>query len=102
MMITPALERLILAKLHEAGGNMLPQPTLWRDVNADSPTPVPRDLLAEGLRQLAEKQQIIGVRGDDFWRWRISAAGNARLQELNVAPREMPPTRRVRQARDEE
>ena len=103
MMANAALERAILAELHDASGNMVAEPTLWRDVSGKSPLPIKRDELHAVLIDLAERNQVFGVKGEDYTKWKISPLGSARLQELNIAPRpDFKPTRRTRRAVDEQ
>lgn len=83
-MKTVALERLLLTTLADCGDAMLLEITLWRNVNAASPVGVPRADLISALRSLEERRQVVGVITDDGTKWKIAAAGRARLAEINL------------------
>lgn len=83
-MKTAALERLILTTLADCGDAMLIEATLWRDVNAASPVAVSRGDLTSTLRSLEERRQVVGIGTDDGTKWKIAAAGRARLAEANL------------------
>lgn len=82
-MITPALELLILSTLRDGGAAMTPERALHSAVNAASLTPVTRSDLTGALVALEERRQVIGVGTDDGTKWKLAAAGQARLAEAN-------------------
>ncbi len=84
MSTTAATERVVLAVLAEAGDLLTPEPQLLREVIAQSATGVTRSDLKAVLGRLDGKHQVIGITGDDYTKWKISAAGKARLAEANL------------------
>lgn len=83
-MSTSADERLVLSILADAGDLMSPEPQLWLEANAQSGTPITRTDLKSVLQRLEKKQQVIGISGEDYTKWKISANGKARLAEANL------------------
>ena len=84
MSTTTFTERLVLRVLADLGGHMIAEPKLLTPVNDLSATPVTRDDLRQILRTLDGKHQVIGITGDDYTKWKISANGLARLAEANL------------------
>lgn len=82
-MNSAALERTILSELRDGGDGMTPEKTLHSLVNSASPLPVTRSDLTTALVALEERKQVIGVSTDDGTKWKIAAAGRARLAEAN-------------------
>ncbi len=77
-------ELAILIVLRAAGDAMTPEPSLFIPANRESPTPITRTDLGQILQVLEGKQQVIGIPGDDYTKWKISARGLARLAETNL------------------
>lgn len=86
-MITPALERLILAQLAAVAPHMRTEDSLYLEVNTASPVPITRTTLISALQALQQRAQITRVFNDDGARYRIAPEGQARLAELNVTTR---------------
>jgi len=84
MSTTAATERVVLGVLAEAGDMLTPEPQLLREANFQSATPITRADLKAVLGRLEARQQVIGISGDDFTKWKISANGKARLAEANL------------------
>lgn len=85
-MIDPKqLERTILLVLADQPANVMqPQPTLHNEVMARLNRGVTNADFEARLIALQNKNQIIGVSGDDYTRWKISPNGHARLAELRT------------------
>ena len=84
-MITPALERLILAQLAAVFPHMVTEDSLYIEVNTASAVPVTRVSLISALQALQQRSQVTRVGGDDGARFRIAPEGQARLAELNIS-----------------
>ena len=84
MSTTLITERIVLSVLADFGENMTAEPRLLAPVNEISATPVTRDDLRQVLRTLDNKRQVIGISGDDYTKWKISANGRARLAEAGL------------------
>ncbi len=82
-MITPTLERIILSTLKESAPHLVPEGTLFTEVNVASATPVSTGLLRQALVDLSKRNQITNVDTDDGTKYRIAPEGQARLVEGN-------------------
>jgi len=75
-----SLQRTILRNLEARPNGMCPTGTLWADVAMDEPG-ISYSEFKRALTMLEQKEQIVGINGEDRNKAKITDAGRARLME---------------------
>lgn len=72
----------LLQALADVGDYLLPEKTLFADVNIRVAKPITHTDFRALLAECEEKRRIISVPGEDGVKWKITDNGRARLREL--------------------
>lgn len=83
-MSTAQTELAILCKLRDAGGNLVAEAQLWREVAAESTLPIARHSFTGIMRRMAEAGEVWAHEGKDVTKWKIMGQGEARLSEAGL------------------
>lgn len=72
----------LLQALADVGQYLLPERTLFADVNNRCATPVTHTQFRQMLAEEEGKRRVVSVQGEDGLKWKITDNGRARLMEL--------------------
>lgn len=72
----------LLQALADVGDYMLPERTLFADMNIRCANPVTLTEFRQMLQEAEAQRRVISVRSEDGLKWKITDNGRARLAEL--------------------
>lgn len=80
--MTPKCQIALLQSLADVGEYLIPEKTLFADVNIRCAMPVTHTEFRQMLSDAEQKRRILSVQSEDGLKWKITDNGRARLAEL--------------------